>query len=920
MPGTSISTSPNVAVFDMKIVADLCAGQFCLDVTPSIWIGGDVGKNNVQGVKFKIVDPYGVEIKPYPSSSFDLSPALSADMDSSSCFNVPTMASNYKYGKYTMTAELTDQDGTKYYNTKSVTICAPNSKDVTKPYGSLSARIWGNCKDGKVFIITDTVPNYNGRMVESQVNAFTLLYPTASGLAPLETTYGQFSVQLYEGQYMWSGEICATYNFEDSVYIKINYRIKKEHTVRCLIDECCVNDKLIELNARLRSGCSANETEKISNTILDALNLLKLIELAGACGTDAGTYIADLETLLGCVCTCNCAVGTPIINNSPSKDFIISGCNVNKESVGLTDVYTIDNFEYVVGVVENGGALVISQAVQEGCTRTQQITFNISAVYSQIKGLANSTLDEAVFWTTLVNKVLSLVDGSCINPAWASMTYSARMAAIVNNLCACCACAATINSSSVTKIGADVKLEWTDAGEFAVDVYLDGVFMGRVLSSVNEFTFVGAADGIEHTWVLVPICSNNKFGVSATDTFAELGCPSITPPSVSSSYVNDSCPYDLTTLLSAPPVGITYEWHTQNNTSSASLMGDPTNAISGVYYVFAKDADGCYSSGTQVTLVCVEATSCTAPQLLQVQQYLSSFRVMFSSAGSPPPGNSYTVKRRLASDPDVDPSYTTIGTPTFDSGLNKWTIIDSTAVNNTLYVYKAISNCGGSPPSTPFTTVEFANMTCPSLTLTPTDTEIGYSFSHAGGQVDKYDVQLYDSTGTILIDTITHTPAFPSPITDSFTGLSAATSYRIRIISYIGTTTKTCSMVSVSTGSAPSGIVNWFMNGYIGARLIISDDQSPPVEILNELSTLSPKSGTLSALTGSVTICAQWFSGSGNTIKIRICDSNGNEVYYHGNINIGDPEHCYTITGLPSSGSPYYVYVTAGDIEPATCS
>lgn len=920
MPSLSISTSSNIAVLDMRVIADLCSGQFCLDVTPSVWIGGDVGKNNVQGVKFKIVDPYGVEIRPYPSSSFDLSPALSADMDSSFCFNVPTLASNYKYGKYTMTVELTDEDGTKYYLTKSVTICAPNPKDVTKPYGSLSAKIWGNCKDGKVVIITDTVPNYNGRLVESQVNDFTLLYPTASGLPALETTQGQFAVQLYEGSYMWSGEICATYNFEDYVYVKIKYKIKKEHTVRCLIDECCVNDRLIELNARLRSGCSAKDTEQISSTILDSLNLLKLIELAGACGTDASVYIADLEKLLGCSCQCNCAEGTPIINNNPSKDFIISGCNVSKESVGLTDVYTIDNFEYVVGVVENNGVLVISQAVQEGCTRTQQITFNISAAYTQIKNLANSTMDEAVFWTTLVNKVLSLVDGSCINSGWAAMTFSARMEAIVNSICACCACAATITSSSTARVGSGVELSWTDSGEFYVDIYLDGVFKGRVLSSVQSFLLEDAADGAQHTWVLIPVCSNNKNGIAATDVFTYIGCPDITPPVVSSNNVNDTCPFDLTSLLSSPPLGITFEWHTQNNTNAASLMADPTNAVSGVYYVFAKDSNGCYSTATQVTLVCVEASSCSAPQSLLVSSSTGGFLVQFQSAVFAPPSNSYTVKRRLATDPDVDPSYTTIGTPSFNSSTNRWEILDATAVNNTLYVYKAISNCGGSPPSTPSVSYTFANMICPTLTLTPTDTEIGYSFTHVGGEVNKYDIQLWDSTGTVLLSTNTHTPAFATPVTGSFTGLTVTTSYRVRVIVYIDTTTKTCAMVGTATTQAASGRIFWFMGGQEGARLVIYNDDSPPSTLHEEVSSTSPKSGTLNALTGNVTVCAMWDSGPANVIKIRICDSAGNEVFYSGGINIGAPEDCYTILGLPSAQAPYYIYVTAGGVEPASCS
>lgn len=916
MPGTTVTTSPNVAVFDQKIIASLCSGTFCLSVVPSIWIGGDTGKNNVQGVKFKIVDPYNIEIRPY-GTSFDLSPDLSADMDSSACFNIPTMAGNYKYGKYTITAQLTDQDGTLYYNTKSVTICAPNPKDATKKYGSLSAKIWGNCKDGKVFIIADTAPNYNGRQVESQSNDFTLQYPTLSGLDPIDTSIGSFSVQLYEGEYIFTGEICARYNFEDNVYVDVLYKIKKTHNVRCLIDECCVNARLVELNARLRAGCTEKEKTLISNQILDALNLLKLIELAGDCGTDAGTYISELETLLGCVCTCNCAEGTPIINNNPSRDVIISGCNVTKETVGLTDSYTIDKFEYVVGVVDNGGALVVSAAVQSDCVKTQTITFNISAVYSQIKNLANADDIQASFWASVINKMLLGV-GGCIS-GWDAMSFRQRIEAINNAICACCNCSATINASFTSKIGADVEIQWEDTGEFMVDIYLDGVFKGRVLSSVQAFLFINAADGDQHTWVLVPVCSNNKFGVISTGTFAYLGCPSIAPPVVSSNNVNAACPYDLTGLESTPPAGITIEWHTANNTNASSLVPDATNVSAGVYYAFAKDSDNCYSTATVVTVVCIAETSCTAPQNLLVSSITGGFLVQFQSASSPPPSNSYTVKRRLQSDPDVDGSYTTIGTPSFNASSSRWEILDATASNNVLYVYKAISNCGGSPPATPYITYEFANLQCPTLTIVPAETTLPYSFTHVGGGVTKYEVRLYDSTGTTLLATNSHTPAFPTPVTGSFSGLSANTSYRIQVTVYIGTYTKTCTMTSTGTTPAASGIINWFMNGVVGARLTIEDGASPPASLLNELSTSTPKSGSLTGLTGAVTICAQWNSGSGNIIKMRICDSYGNEVFYDGNIIVGDPASCYTTVTLPASSSPYYVYVTAGNVEPASC-
>ena len=216
MPATPTTGSTNIALLDLKVVADLCIGKFYMDITPSIWIGS--GKNNVLGANFQIVNPYGVIVKPY-GANYEIAPALSGGMDAIISFNIPTQASNYQYGKYTMSVILYDANGTPYTNTKTVSVCEPDKNNKTRSYGTLSAILKGSCKDSKVFIIVDNVPNYNGKQVESQVNDFTLDFPTASGIDPYETEIGAFSVQLYERCFLFTGEICATYNFTDNLFM-----------------------------------------------------------------------------------------------------------------------------------------------------------------------------------------------------------------------------------------------------------------------------------------------------------------------------------------------------------------------------------------------------------------------------------------------------------------------------------------------------------------------------------------------------------------------------------------------------------------------------------------------------------------------------------------------------------------------------
>lgn len=810
MPGVPATGSENIALVDSRIIADLCLGKICVDATPSVYIAS--GKDNVLGANIEIINPYGVTVKPY-GANYEIAPALSGGMDAAICFNIPTQAGNYQYGQYTVNLKMFDADGSSWVVTKKVSLCEPDKNNKTRSYGSLSARLLGSCKDGKLTVIVDNVPTYNGTLVESQVNSFTLEYPTSSGLPVLSTSLGSFSVVLFEGVYKFAGEICATYNFGDNVYVKVKYKVKKEKNIRCLIDECCVFTALTELNAKLRTNCTLAERENTSSQIFDALRLLKTAQLAADCGEDPSDVISELEALLGCKCTCNCAEGTPVINQTPTGDFVIEGCNTSKVEVGLTTTWTINNYEYVIEVADNGGALVISAPVLDNCTKTQTITFDIAVVYNQIKNLANQNNTEADFWASVINKSLRDVDPACFGYTalqWQALSYAAKWTSVVTKICACCGtCGSTITNVVVTQDGSNVLLSWQGVA-YSYEVYLDGTLVKTILTSATDLltylcTFENAADGGVHSWLIISRCSNGAIGATESGEFQYLGCAEIAPPSLSQGSHNGECPFDLTSVESEPPEGVTYEWHNANNTNENSIVGNPQNVSDGIYYVFAKNIDGCYSGSVQFPVICDAGTSCTAPQNLTVTRLLScDFLIQFQSAAYPPPGNSYTVKRKLASDPDIDGSYTTIGTPVWNAGINRWVICDTTSSNYNLYTYKAISNCGDSPATTPSTTYEYAYIPCPLVTLTPTDTTVDYSLSELGGSIDKYEVSIWDSTGTVLIHTDTHVPAFSEVVSGTFEYLTPETTYKVKVKIFIGTYSKTC--ITNSAGDAPYNV------------------------------------------------------------------------------------------------------------------
>ncbi len=811
MAGTPATGSTKIAIVDSKIIADLCAGKFFVDATPSIYIGS--GKDSVLGANVQITNSFGIVVKPY-GDNYEIAPDLSGSMDAAISFNIPTQAGNYQYGKYKVDLQMFDDSGS-WVITKYVSICVPDKNNKTKNYGSLSAQLNGDCVSGKLFVIVDGVPTYNGVISESQVLSGTLEYPTSSELAELDITTGNFAVVLFEGVYKLVGEICATYNYGDNVFAKVKYKIKREKNIRCLIDECCVLTALVALQQRTETDCTDEEKSITASTIVEALSLFEIAKLSAKCGEDPSDSIVKLEKLLGCTCSCNCAEGTPIIGTSPSSDVIIEGCNVSSSVNGLTTTYTINNYEYVVEIVPNGGALVVSSATLADCTKTQVITFDISVVYAQIKTLASAEPTEnaeADFWASVVNKSLRDIDPACLGltqEQWQAKSFPDKWTSILTKLCACCgSCNATIEDAELNQVGADAVLTWNGAA-YAYEIYLDGVLKATIITALYgsgpySTTLFGAANDILHTWAIVSKCSDKSTGQTQTGEFQFLGCPEVVSAilvegATTDGVVSAPCPFDLTSLISLSNPD-TIEWHSANNTLPGSIVSNPANVGGGTYYAFNKNETNCYSLATRITVLCDSEESCTAPQNLTVGKFgIYNFFVQFQSAAYPPPSNSYTVKRRLASDPDTGGSYTTIGTPVWNMSLNRWVIADLTAVNDTLYVYKAISNCGSTEPSIDYV---YTNVICPSLVLYPTTTTVSYSFAPISGAAE-IQVEILDSTGTISIHTDTYTPAFSNPITGIFEYLNSGTTYKVRtkIIMEGGadSSQKICSSQTVTT-------------------------------------------------------------------------------------------------------------------------
>lgn len=372
--GLEISNSPNIELLDFNVIADLYDGVFVVDIAPSVFVAG--GEAYVKGVKVKIVNPYGIAIKDYSPTEFDIEGDLSIPYEY-------TLPSNYVFGEYTVSILLVDEDDSEYEISKSFTLCSPNKENNTLKYGCMGATMQAKCREGKMIVILDSPPTYRGLLPNSTENNLELRYPTVSERAPEDVVLSNFSVPLFEGVYQLVGDVKVEYDLGDGVYVLQKYKVNIEKKAVCKLNECCIQGKLDELNRERKEACTDEQKRKIKDKIGNVLFLFQAAKNAQDCGEDPSEYILELEDILGCSCTCNCNDGQ-VGSTIPADDFTITGCGFTLQETGNTKNIHIDNYAYVIEAGDDTVEVSRPSLNQEGCTVTQTVKVkNITPDYCQ---------------------------------------------------------------------------------------------------------------------------------------------------------------------------------------------------------------------------------------------------------------------------------------------------------------------------------------------------------------------------------------------------------------------------------------------------------------------------------------------------------------------------------------------------------
>ncbi len=194
---------------------------------------------------------------------------------------------------------------------------------------------------------------------------------------------------------------------------------------------------------------------------------------------------------------------------------------------------------------------------------------------------------------------------------------------------------------------------------------------------------------------------NTSYSITVRNTTLDPGCTSVTsfninplpasPPApvVTSTAVVNTCPstsIDLTSLVSSTtPTGGSLLYKTTNNPLGINVT-TPSSAGTGMYYIFYQNADGCYSSGTGVSVTINACPADITPTLVvspNIMHGLTAFDLVVRISEVNNVNTSGTITVYIPKDPRW------ILTDGYNGSLS---LLGTVALNNNVWSYSSDAN------------------------------------------------------------------------------------------------------------------------------------------------------------------------------------------------------------------------------------
>lgn len=694
----------------------------------------------------------------------------------------PKSLGRYMTGTFRIFVKL--YDGTNVYELEKTRLVCDIKTE------SISGYIKADCSAGKALASVYATPAYQGLLAESNVYALKYYYPSESEVAPETMTIPTFEITSYAGENKLLGSVVGTYNFGENVFVKIKYSVSIVKKIRCSFNLCGAF-KCLEALYIQRDSCSGAQQAEANEKINQATFLITIITVGqqATCDEDVSDYIEQLEQLLGCDCGCEIGEG---FNRTPIESFQINGCNVGYSKNGLTNSWTIDNYGYEI--LLNGGNtsyFSITTPSLTSCVKYQTMNFNLTELAKALISLfKDDAIIKALYWQ-IDNERWNEIDPLCLTTSqtWLGLDDKGKKQLIIEKICE------ALNGGTGGGVGTNKPTLQLNCG---AATFSSNFVSGQPSSGIVTIPVI--VTGYNGT------ISGTITGINFTGT---LQTTSVTLATTSLSF-----------LLNYDGGGVA---------SQRNLTVNIAGSANTVACVIA----------AQVTTL----SGCSAPLQLAVVHGISGNVISFAPASFAPA--SYQVLRRYFGSADAPGSYTTIGTPVYNSGTGLFEIVDTTSpADDNVYIYKAISLCADG--SRPYAMVYFANQTCPAVSYDIDNDSIGFSFTNVGGDTNRYEVSLWNISQTVQYgSTQVFTTVFPSPITGSFTGLTLNTQYVVKVASRILVTpvdfVKTCSNTVQTTTVMSGGTAEIFECISTGRILDIKSDGV----------SLAPLSGVMPIVSGS---------------------------------------------------------------------
>lgn len=379
--------SPNIANYDFSATYDISGSGVLKIQDASAFIGS--GASLVQGENYACTAPNGSVFHTNANwgSRADIPPPIA---DQILTFSLPQFNGEVLWGLYTIVGTIKDQDGTLYTKTKTQLICKPSG--CCNDSGNNSCAQLDVSFDciGSTTFVQDLTKFVYQNIVGVPAYSIQVNYPLNS---PSAKTYnvGSFSDNpVYNGLYTFVVNDTATYDFGNNQFVVVGYIKTVTKNSFCSVSICDMYCALADYLIKYEGAQSTTQAQTFEKNLIKLNYLVNEVMLGLKCGQDVGDLVAQIESITGKSCACECGQQVPVSGNPATNTFIFESGGgdvaVTVTTVGNTTTVVIKDITYVLSPAMGQTGVTITSS-QAGQTKTCFL-----AIYGDQLPIANSTV------------------------------------------------------------------------------------------------------------------------------------------------------------------------------------------------------------------------------------------------------------------------------------------------------------------------------------------------------------------------------------------------------------------------------------------------------------------------------------------------------------------------------------------------